>query len=63
MYHEKILKNTIKPGYACDNLAGLLFNNGKFVEAVSLNNENNSYYISVKNGEIIEEKINSEIIE
>nr|NQU93329.1 peptidase E [Bacteroidota bacterium] len=62
-YHNKILEGAIKPGYGCDNFSGILFKNGRFVKVVSLNDKNNSYWVSVKDGEIIEEKLQSEIIE
>ncbi len=62
MYQEKILNGSMLPGYGCDDLSGILFVNGKFQKAVSLNNESNSYYLSIKNGVIIEEKLPIEII-
>lgn len=62
IYEEKILEGTMYPGYACDDLAGVLFKNGKLVKAVSLNDKNNSYDISVKDGRIVEEKLETEII-
>jgi len=62
LYQQAILEGKLKPGYACDDKAGLLFINGKMVKSVSLNPNNNSYYVSVKNGKIIEEIIPSEII-
>jgi peptidase E len=62
LYENYILNNKLPAGYACDDLAAMLFQNGKFVKALSLNKDNNVYYISVKNGKIDEEKIDSEII-
>ncbi len=49
-------------GYACDDLAGMLFKDGKFVKAVSLNKENNVYFVSTANGRIKEENLAVEII-
>jgi len=52
LYHEQIKNKKITPGYACDERSGILFRNGKYVETVSINDINNSYYVSLKNGEI-----------
>ena len=62
LYEEAILNHKLMPGYACDDLAGMLFQNGKFIKAVSLDKDNNVYYISEKNGKIDEKKFEAEII-
>jgi len=62
LYHQAILEGKLKPGYACDDGAGLLFIDGKMVKSVSLSPDHNSYYVSVKDGKIYEEKIPAEII-
>ncbi|WP_110311200.1 Type 1 glutamine amidotransferase-like domain-containing protein [Dysgonomonas alginatilytica] len=62
LFHRKILNKEIKAGYACDDLSGLLFKNGKFVEAVSKNELNNSYYITSKRGKLEIEKLQSEFL-
>ena len=62
LYHQLILNNKLKPGYACDDMAGLLFVNGKLKKSVSMNAENNNYFVSVKEGKIIEELLPAEII-
>lgn len=62
LYHQLILNKKLKPGYACDDMAGLLFVNGKLKKSVSMNAENNSYFVSVKEGKIIEELLPAEII-
>ena len=62
MYLDKILDQTIPSGYGCDDFSGILFKNGRFVKAVSLNDKNNSYYVSSVEGKIVEEKLVSEII-
>lgn len=63
LYHSKILSGEFKDGYACDDKAGILFINGKLVEAVSLDETNNSYYVGIKNNAIEEKIINSKIIQ
>ena len=62
LYEEAILKHKLKEGYACDNLAGLLFVNGLLKKSVSQNMDNNNYFISVKDGQINEELLPAEII-
>ncbi len=55
LYFQAILDGKHKPGNACDDLAALLLVNGKLKKSVSLNSENNNYFISVENGKIKEE--------
>ena len=62
LYHQAILEGKLKSGYACDDNAGLLFIDGKMVKSVSLNSNNHSYFVSVKNGELVEEELPTEII-
>lgn len=63
LYHNNILNGTLSDGYACDDRAAIHFLNGKVQQAVSLDRENHSYYVYQKNGEIIEERLASKIIE
>ena len=62
LYQEAILEGKLKPGYACDDNAGLLFINGKVAKSVSLNSKNNNYFVYIKNGKIHEDKLPTEII-
>lgn len=62
LYESYILKGEIPPGYASDDLAGMLFLNEKFVKAVSLGYDNNVYFVSTKNGQIDVKKLETEII-
>ncbi|TSE10633.1 MULTISPECIES: peptidase E [Aquimarina] len=62
LYHDNILKGILSDGYACDDKSGILFVNGKAKSALSIDNESNSYYVYRKEGKIVEEKIDSEII-
>lgn len=62
LYHKAILEGKLKPGYACDDNAGLLFINGKMAKSLSLDPENHNYYVSVKDGILLEEKLPTEII-
>ena len=62
LYHKAILDGKLKAGYACDDLAGLLFVNGKLKKSVSQDRDNNNYFVSVEEGRIKEELLPAEII-
>jgi dipeptidase E len=62
LYESAILNHTLNEGYACDNLAGLLFINGVLKKSISQNKDNNNYFISIKDGKINEELLPAEII-
>ncbi|WP_165045200.1 peptidase E [Dysgonomonas sp. ZJ709] len=62
IYHQKIKSHEMNSGYASDDLSGILFKNGKFVEAVSKNEINNSYFVTLKNGTIQTEQLKSKIL-
>lgn len=61
-FHENIAKGIFKAGYGMDNYAGVIFKNGKPHKVVSLGEEYNSYFVSIKNGEIVEEKLEAVIL-
>lgn len=63
LYQQAILEGKLKPGYACDDNAGLLFIDGKMAKAVSLDSKNSSYFVTVKEGKLHEQKLSAEIIE
>jgi dipeptidase E len=62
LYNQAILDGKLKEGYACDDMAGLLFINGKFKKSLSLNADNNNYFIKVENGKLKEDLLTAEII-
>lgn len=63
LYHQLILNNKLKAGYACDDQAGLLFVNGIMKKSVTLNKENKNYFVFIKDGKIHEELLPAEIIQ
>ena len=63
LYFENIKTGRLLPGYAVDDKAALLFVNGEVMKALSLDSANNSYFVHLKNGEVTEDKLESEIIE
>ncbi len=62
LYHDNILKGKLSDGYACDDNSGILFVNGEVKKALALDSKSNSYYVHKKDGKIIEEKLDVEII-
>lgn len=62
LFQQGILTGDILPGYACDDLSGVLFINGFFKKSVSQNRDNNSYFVSVVDGKLNEDRLISEII-
>ncbi len=62
LYFNAILSGRLKPGYACDERAGLLFINGTLKKSVSQDAENNNYFLTVVDGKVKEELLPAEII-
>ncbi|MBC7875115.1 MAG: peptidase E [Ferruginibacter sp.] len=62
VYQQGVLSGEILPGYACDDLSGILFINGSFKKSVSQNKENNNYFVSRVDGKLKEELLVAEII-
>jgi peptidase E len=63
LYHQLIASGKLKPGYACDDLAGLVFVNGKLSKSVTQDPGHNSYYVHLKAGNIVEELLPAERVE
>lgn len=62
LYHKNILEGKLTDGYACDDRSAIHFINEKVEKSVSLDENNNSYYVYLNDGEIIEEKLKTTII-
>jgi len=62
LYQKNIKNGIFKAGYAMDNNAGIIFKNGKPFKILSLGKEHNNYYVSLKNGKVVEEKLESIIL-
>ena len=62
LYHKNIKNGIFKSGYAMDNNAGIIFKNGKPFKVVSIDEKYNSYFVSMKDGEVVEEKLQSIIL-
>jgi len=57
LYQSFLLKKELGAGYACDDAAGILFQNEKYIKSVSINNLDRTYFLSVHNGLIKEEEL------
>lgn len=54
LYHAKIKSGEYKPGYACDDKAGIYFENESVKQVVSLDQKSNAYFVTTAGGEIKE---------
>ena len=63
LFHENIKNGIFKSGYAMDNNSGIIFKNGKPFKVVSIDEKYNSYFVSMKDGKVVEEKLQSIILE
>jgi peptidase E len=62
LYQKMILSGEMKPGYACDNDAGIYFEDNTVKRVVSTRAEAKVYYVSVVNGKINERVMEPERI-
>ncbi len=62
LYHKMIITKKMPYGYASDEFAGVLFKNGKAAEFVSQSDIQNSYFVSIENGKIKTQKLESKIL-
>ena len=63
LYHKNIENGIFKAGYAMDNNTGIIFKNGNPFKVVSIDEKYSCYYVYMKDGKIIEEKLTSTILE
>ena len=62
---SKIVQTLIKvfkAGYGFGSSSGIIFKNGKPFKVVSTSEEHNSYFVSLQNGELVEEKLEATIL-
>lgn len=62
LYHENIGSGKLTEGYACDDRSGVHFMNGKCVGAVSLDTTSHSYFVGLKEGKVVEEQLQVELL-
>ena len=62
LYHELIGSGAMKPGYACDNDAGIYFEDNDVRRVVATRADAKVYYVSVVDGQIVEKVLQPELI-
>lgn len=62
LYFANIEKGIFKAGYAMDDKSGIIFKNGKVFKVVSTSEKDNCYFVSMKNGKIVEEKLEATLL-
>lgn len=62
LYHSYIKSQEFKPGYACDDRAGIVFHNDKVNNVVALDESSNAYYVYRENGEVKENKLDKVVL-
>ena len=62
-YHRLIKAGELKPGYACDNDAGIYFQDNEVAQVVRTREDANAYYVDLQDGEIVETKFTADMID
>ena len=62
-YHRMIKSGEMKPGYACDNNAGIYFEDNEVARVVHTRAEAKVYYVSLQGEEVVERELEAEMIE
>jgi peptidase E len=62
IYQALIASGEMKPGYACDNDAGIYFEDNEVTRVVRTRESANAYYVSLVRGRITEERLDAEMI-
>lgn len=62
LYHKMILAKELSPGYACDNQAGIYFENETLVRCVNSDPKSKSFFVDLQDGKIVEKELKSELI-
>ena len=61
-YHRLIASGEMKPGYACDNDAGIYFEGADVKRVVATKADAKVYFVSLANGQVVEKVLEPEII-
>jgi peptidase E len=57
LYQEEVLIGHLRAGYACDDRAGILFQDEKLIKSVAADPNSHTYFVSVADGKIKEEQL------
>ena len=61
-YHRLIASGELKPGYACDNDAGIYFADNEVARVVKTRQEAKVYYVDLEGSEVVETELPAEMI-
>jgi len=61
-YHRLIASGVLKPGYACDNSAGIYFEDNEVRRVVATVEGAKAYYVGLVDGQVVEEVLEPEFI-
>ena len=62
LYFKNIENGIFKAGYAIDDKAGIIFKNGKVFKVLTVSEKDNAYFVSMKNGKVVEEKLEATLL-
>jgi len=62
LYHKLIASGQMKPGYACDNDAGIYFEDNTVKRVVHTRDDAKVYYVSLVGGKVVEKVLEAERI-
>jgi peptidase E len=62
LYQQEVLSGHLPSGYACDDRAGILFQNEKLIRSVAIDDSSRTYFVSVADGKIKEDILPVEMI-
>ncbi|MGJ7491530.1 Type 1 glutamine amidotransferase-like domain-containing protein [Variovorax sp. ZT4R33] len=62
LYHKLIKERVMPAGYACDNLAGVYFEDEAFIRSVAADNNSFSYHVGLVDGEVVERRLDTVIL-
>jgi dipeptidase E len=63
LYRKLIAAGEMKPGYACDNDAGIYFEDNEVKRVVSAGSGSKVYYVSATGGQVVERPLEPEMID
>jgi dipeptidase E len=63
LYQQAVLSGKLPAGYACDDKAGIVFENEKLIKSVAADTASHTYFVSVAAGKIKEEELPVEVIQ
>jgi dipeptidase E len=62
LYQQEILSGHLPAGFACDDRAGILFQNEKLIRSVAADQNSHTYFVSAADGKIKEEQLPIELL-